>query len=236
MPYTYALIAGVLTGTLFSLLAGRREDLPVWVVLDGALAAGVGGVLVGRALYILAHLAYFRENPLEAPAFWYGGLSGFGAVAGGMLGTLFLSARRRWDPLPILNTLAPGASLVVIAAWAGCLQAGCAWGREAWLWTGASLASQPGTFLTCTACGHRGGRAGWGRPLGRHPAGSLLSGPAVPLAQWGSSSGSSFTAWVTSFSPSCAGTSPLGRADFPGSSGPTWGYWRARWHSGESVV
>ncbi|MCX8066923.1 MAG: prolipoprotein diacylglyceryl transferase [Anaerolineae bacterium] len=130
MAYPYILITGTLTGILFSLLLGHRKGLPAWTVLDGALAAGIGGLLVGRILYVLAHLAYFQEHPAEALALWRGGLSGFGSVVGGSLGLLALIAWRRENPRLLLNVLAPGASLVVLAAWAGCLQAGCAWGRE----------------------------------------------------------------------------------------------------------
>lgn len=132
MAYPYVLTAGILTGTLFSLLVGRRKGLPALTVLDGVLAAGTGGLLVGRILYVLAHLAYFQEHPAEALALWRGGLSGFGSVVGGLLGILVLSTWRRQAPRLLLNVLTPGASLVVIAAWAGCLQAGCAWGRETW--------------------------------------------------------------------------------------------------------
>ncbi len=132
MTYSSILTAGVLTGTLVSLLLGSRKRIPPSVVMDGVLAAGMGGIAVGRALYVLAHPAYFQEHPAETLAFWRGGLSGFGTVAGGLVGILLLSARRRQEPWRLMNLLAPGAAVVVVAAWAGCLRAGCAWGRETW--------------------------------------------------------------------------------------------------------
>lgn len=151
--YRAALTAGVLLGTALALWAGRRNGLPVMVVMDGVLAAAVGGLLLGRLGYVAAHLPYFREHPLAAPAFWQGGLSGPGVVVGGAVGAggmarlqkLPLGQLRGLPPgqprglgqpqgLPLLlwDALAPGAAVVLIAAYLGCLRAGCACGRETW--------------------------------------------------------------------------------------------------------
>lgn len=134
--YRTALVAGVLLGTALALWAGRRNGLPVMVVVDGVLAAAVGGLLLGRLGYVATHLPYFREHPLAAPAFWQGGLSAPGVVVGGAVGAGVMA--RLWKgqpqglPLPIWDALAPGAAVVLIAASLGCLRAGCACGRETW--------------------------------------------------------------------------------------------------------
>ncbi len=137
--YRAALTAGVLLGTALALWAGRPSGLPVLVVVDGVLSAAVGGLLVGRLVYVAAHLAYFQEHP-TAIAFGLGGLSAPGAVVGGMVGVAILASIRRRPPGPLWDALAPGAAVVLIAAYLGCLRAGCACGRETWpddglLWT-----------------------------------------------------------------------------------------------------
>ncbi len=81
--YRAALMVGVLLGTALALWTGRRNGLAAMVVVDGVLAAAVGGLLVGRLAYVAAHLPYFREHPMAALALWQGGLSAPGGGAGG---------------------------------------------------------------------------------------------------------------------------------------------------------
>lgn len=130
--YRAALTVGVLVGVALSLWVGRRHGLPVLFVLDGALAVAVGGLLLGRLAYVAAHLAYFREHPTAALTLWQGGLSAPGVVVGGGAGAGILARIRRRAPGPLWNALAPGAAVVLIAAYLGCLRAGCACGRETW--------------------------------------------------------------------------------------------------------
>ncbi|MCS7178815.1 MAG: prolipoprotein diacylglyceryl transferase [Anaerolineae bacterium] len=138
--YRAALTIGVLVGIVLSLWVGRRNGLPISAVLDGALAAAVGGLLIGRLGYVAVHLAYFREHPMAALAFGQGGLSAPGVVVGGVAGAVILASIRRQASRPLLDALAPGAAVVLLAAYLGCLRAGCACGRETWpedglLWT-----------------------------------------------------------------------------------------------------
>jgi prolipoprotein diacylglyceryltransferase len=138
--YRTALTVGVLVGAVLALWAGRRSGLAAMAVLDGVLAAAVGGLLVGRLGYVMAHLPYFREHPTAAPAFWQGGLSAPGVVFGGVAGAWVVACIRQMAPGPLWSALAPGATVVLIAAYLGCLRAGCACGRETWpddgiLWT-----------------------------------------------------------------------------------------------------
>ncbi len=130
--YRAALTVGVILGTVLSLWVGRRSGLPLTVGVDGVLSAAVGGLLLGRLVYVAAHLAYFREHPTAAPALWQGGLSAPGVVVGGVVGAAVLARIRRQAPGPLWDALAPGAAVVLLAAYLGCLRAGCACGRETW--------------------------------------------------------------------------------------------------------
>jgi prolipoprotein diacylglyceryltransferase len=130
--YRAALTAGVLLGTALALWTGHRNGLPVMVVVDGVLAAAVGGLLLGRLGYVAAHLPYFREHPTAALALWQGGFSAPGVVVGGAVGAGVMARLRKLPPGLLWGTLAPGAAVVLIAAYLGCLRAGCACGRETW--------------------------------------------------------------------------------------------------------
>lgn len=130
--YRTALGVGVLLGAALGVWVGRRNGLAAAVVLDGVLAAALGGLLIGRAVYVGANLAYFREYPERALALWQGGLSAPGVIIGGMVSAGILARVRRVDPHSIWDALAPGAAVVLIAAYLGCVRAGCACGKETW--------------------------------------------------------------------------------------------------------
>jgi prolipoprotein diacylglyceryltransferase len=96
--------------------------------VDGSLAAMVGGLLVARAVFILLHLNYFKQNPIEAAWFWQGGLSAFGGAAGAWLGLIvytFIGKKPLWR---LADALAIPGSLLSSAGWSFCLFGGCAFG------------------------------------------------------------------------------------------------------------
>lgn len=126
--YQGLLALGLVLGTVLSALQSRRRGLSPLAAVDGALAGAVGGLLIGRAIYAAAHWSYFHDHLGEALMVWRGGLSAPGAVVGGAVGVLALCRLRRADPRPLLDALAPGAALVVIFGWLGCLGAGCGCG------------------------------------------------------------------------------------------------------------
>jgi prolipoprotein diacylglyceryltransferase len=102
------------------------------MALDGALSAGAGGVLLGRAGYVATNWTFFQDHLGEGFQVWRGGLSASGALVGGILGAVVLCILRGTDPRPVLDALAPGAAVVTASAWLACLGAGCAWGKEVW--------------------------------------------------------------------------------------------------------
>ncbi|MDT8898170.1 prolipoprotein diacylglyceryl transferase [Thermanaerothrix sp. 4228-RoL] len=95
------------------------------------LAVLMAALIGARLGYVILHPTYFRAHPLVIPQVWQGGLSGVGALLGGLvgLGGLAWGLRRSWlvlgaDLLPLLPT-------VTAAAWLGCWDAGCAYGPSA---------------------------------------------------------------------------------------------------------
>ena len=99
--------------------------------LDGALLAGGGALLGGRAVFVWLNVAYFAENPAEVGQVWLGGLNYHGALLGG-LAALWLWARLSGRPFGrYAGLLAPGLALLVAFGWAACAVEGCAYGRAA---------------------------------------------------------------------------------------------------------
>jgi prolipoprotein diacylglyceryl transferase len=106
--YGLAIALGVLTAVW---LTRRRyaavggDPAVVDAVAGWTVAAGLLGARVG---YVLPRLDRFATDPLEALAIWEGGLTFFGALAGGLLGAAW-ALRRRGVPLGLFVTVAAPA-------------------------------------------------------------------------------------------------------------------------------
>jgi prolipoprotein diacylglyceryl transferase len=106
--YGIAIAVGVLAGVW---LARRRyatvggdpavvDRVAVWAVSAGLIGARVG--------FVLPRLDRFATDPLGALAIWEGGLTFFGALAGGLAGTWW-SLRRHRVPIALFLTAATPA-------------------------------------------------------------------------------------------------------------------------------
>lgn len=130
--YRTILALGLLAAVALVVWRARRRGRAPLPVLDAALAAAAGGLLVGRAAYVTLNWAYFRHHVPETFQVWRGGLMAPGVVAGAIAGVALFN-RRRGGSLPLLlDLLTPGGAVVALSAWLGCLIAGCAWGIEVW--------------------------------------------------------------------------------------------------------
>ncbi len=143
--YTVLLDLGLLLGLFVAWWQARRlgrVDDPGTVV-DAAFWSILGGVIGGRAGYVLSQREYFVYYPREVWQLWRGGLSWHGAFLGGVLVLLIWHTLRAWLtprppdgsprrlPPPLLaltDALAPGMALGSAFAWLGCFLAGIAHG------------------------------------------------------------------------------------------------------------
>lgn len=128
--YTTLIHLGLLTGAVLVYLETRQRDLPLMSVVDVALAAGVGSVLLGRAMYVGMHWGYYQIHAPEATLPWRGGLAWQGALLGGVIGAFLACAWRGLPVIPVLDLFTSGAAPVAVFAWLGCHAAGCAYGME----------------------------------------------------------------------------------------------------------
>ena len=111
-------------------------------LFSASLLLALAAVLAGRAVYVVVHWEYYSEHLAEVVAL--NGLSEHGAIAGGSVAYLVLRRAVR-PPLADLDSLCLAAFVfVAVAASLGCIEVGCAHGREVfWQTDGeASLAWQ----------------------------------------------------------------------------------------------
>lgn len=128
--YTVLLDLGLLGGGTLAYLKARRQRLNVMQVLDAILATALGGLLTARIVYVASHWAYYQDYVRRALRPWDGGLAWQGALVGGLTAVAIFCAIQRISLLVTLDVLTPGAALLAIFAWLGCLLSGCAPGVE----------------------------------------------------------------------------------------------------------
>jgi prolipoprotein diacylglyceryltransferase len=103
-----------------------RRTMRFWIC-GVALAALIGG----RVGYALGNTAYFAQHPaLLIRPDRVGGLHGGGAMIGTLLVAGLWSAKAHHPMSMIVSFLSPAVLVVAAGAWWGCMDAGCAWGRE----------------------------------------------------------------------------------------------------------
>lgn len=128
--YAALVNVGLISGAVIACLSARRRELDLGWVLDASLAAALGGLIGGRAVYVAAHWTYYGDHLHQALQPWGGGLAWHGALVGGLIALLAYCAIRRLSLRLMLDVLMPGAALLAICAWLGCLLNGCAYGLE----------------------------------------------------------------------------------------------------------
>ncbi|MDR1677038.1 MAG: prolipoprotein diacylglyceryl transferase, partial [Deltaproteobacteria bacterium] len=101
----------------------KSFDLAFWLVLFGLLGS--------RLAYCVFHYRYFKYQPLKIIKYWEGGLMFQGGLLFGLLLTVFLAARGKFNFLIMSDALAPALALGQAIGRLGCLLAGCCHGRPA---------------------------------------------------------------------------------------------------------
>lgn len=135
--YTVALVVGMAVGMWIAYRRAKGWLSAPEAVLDAGFWALLGGVLGGRAGYVIANWAYYADHLDKALNVREGGLSWHGAlIGGGMAVALWYVVRQRSGP-PVPNwrdladVAAPGLALGGAFGWLGALLTGSAYGTEA---------------------------------------------------------------------------------------------------------
>lgn len=134
---------GLLMGTIVALRLARREGIKDDLIYDFVIYVAIAGVLGARVWEVLFSLSDYIDDPVSALKFWAGGLSIQGAVAGGLLFTIWYIRRHKIDFWKFADILAPGLILGQAIGRVGCLLNGDAYGIPTNSWFGVVYA--PGT-------------------------------------------------------------------------------------------
>ena len=103
----------------------------------------LGGLVGGRAWYVLQHWDVFVRQPMEIPAVWHGGLVWYGGFLGGVLATWACVRHRRLPLLRVLDQVVPFVALGHGIGRIGCLLNGCCFGEPTNAWFGMVFPLEP---------------------------------------------------------------------------------------------
>jgi len=132
--FSILIAIGVGVGLLWMMAqsAPRQRDPRV----NAALWALAGALIGGRAAHVALMWSYYQAHPAEIPQVWLGGLSGAGALIGGVVGLLGAAAVLRRPLGRLADALLPLLIAVSAAAWLACWLDGTAYGQAVSGWWG----------------------------------------------------------------------------------------------------
>lgn len=135
--YSFSLIlaVGIGIGLLWSLgslpTSQRRHAQQT---LDAATLALLTALIGGRIAYVMINWHYFQQNPLEIVAFWLGGISWIGALAGGLAGLFITAQLQKLSFAALSDRLLPLFCSIAVSAWFGSWVTGAVYGHPSDSW------------------------------------------------------------------------------------------------------
>ena len=123
---------GALLGLLLTVWQAPKKEASRY--LDAGLWTLFGALVGSRALAVMVNFSYYQSHPGEIAQVWLGGLSGIGALAGGLITILILAV---WWDMPagkLADALLPLAGSIAITAWLGCWIDRCGYGMVSGSW------------------------------------------------------------------------------------------------------
>jgi prolipoprotein diacylglyceryltransferase len=131
-PFSILLGLGTLAGLLLAGWHAPKKETIRYV--DAGVFALFIAVIGSRAAYVAINWGYYTSHPGEIYQVWLGGLSGVGALAGGVLAVLILALVWKFPAGLLADILFPLAGTLCITSWLGCWVATCAYGAPSTAW------------------------------------------------------------------------------------------------------
>lgn len=143
----FSLLLGVGAGAGLIWVAYRAPEKQALSYVDAGLAALLGGLVGGRAVFVAVNWGYFQDHLVEIPQVWLGGFSGLGALAGSVLAVAQLALFVRQTFGELADALLPLVTSMVTAAWLACWLDGCVYGAPVEEWWGVLARDEWGILI-----------------------------------------------------------------------------------------
>ena len=129
--YGVIIMLGIVAAFIHVIVRSKREGFTVDDVMDLGIFTVLFGVLGARLYYVVTTLdSHEYKTFLDVIAIWEGGLAIYGGIIGGCAALVLTAARKKINPLKVMDAVAPGVMLAqAIGRW-GNFMNGEAFGYE----------------------------------------------------------------------------------------------------------
>ena len=128
--YGFLVASGFFVAIQLAVRQGKKEGLDPVKILDFSFYVLIGAIIGARLLYIIVEYKHFMSRPLEAFAFWKGGLVFYGGFFGSALAGWYFMRKNNMPAWKMADISAPSVAIgQVIGRW-GCYFAGCCYGVQ----------------------------------------------------------------------------------------------------------
>lgn len=103
--------AGMFLGLLVIWIQAGRQGKNVNLILAASVAAAVGGIIGGRALYVACNYSLYESDPIRILQLRDGGMAVYGAILGAMVFVFLFSLITRSSYLQTVDVLVLGAAI-----------------------------------------------------------------------------------------------------------------------------
>lgn len=131
-PFSLLLGLGALAGLLLAGWRAPQKDRIRYV--DAGVLALLSALLGSRALTVAVNFNYYQTHLGEIYQVWLGGLSGIGAMIGGVLAVFIIARWWRIAVGELADVFLPLADALTVTAWMGCWVDRCGYGMPSTTW------------------------------------------------------------------------------------------------------
>ncbi|MBW1896779.1 MAG: prolipoprotein diacylglyceryl transferase [Deltaproteobacteria bacterium] len=129
--HTYGLfiVVGIIVALLVAIWNRKRHGINTQQVMDLGFIVVFSAFIGARLLYVLIHLSYYKEDPLDVLKVWQGGLVFSGGLLAALLAISFYLFRHHLSLWKTGDFLAPSVAIGQAIGRIGCFMAGCCYGK-----------------------------------------------------------------------------------------------------------
>jgi prolipoprotein diacylglyceryltransferase len=131
---TFSILLGLGAMAGLLLVSWRAPKKETMRYLDAGLVVMFGAMCGSRAMTVAVNWGYYQAHAREIYQVWLGGLSGVGALVGGILTVIIVARLGNFPAGQLADTLIPLAGTLAITAWLGCWMDSCGYGLPSSAW------------------------------------------------------------------------------------------------------
>lgn len=129
--YSVFVVLAYLAALGYGYLTAHRRGLDTLHVIDVSLWLFIGGIAGARIMFVAVDHKRFLAHPLDALKIWQGGLVFYGGLAGAVIAGFLYLRRKKLEPWPWADLIAPTAMITLAVGRIGCFLNGCCYGKIA---------------------------------------------------------------------------------------------------------